>query len=119
MIEGVSLSGADAFTPELLAAELDTLDEVVESRQPATRYYSSKKPLTRVRGFEQATLRSTVRSHRDMSAADLMARLRETAASSAWDEATGATSATCAARSWWSFSAPNGTRAVALARERL
>ena len=84
IVQGINLSTSRGpLTAEVFASSLAELDGSVEhSRDAVFRYYQKSKPLSMVRGFDMA--QRGVSSHWNMSASELLQRLRGAAASSAW-----------------------------------
>ncbi|EOD32677.1 hypothetical protein EMIHUDRAFT_122955, partial [Emiliania huxleyi CCMP1516] len=70
-------------------------------------YYSEKKPLANVKGFERRRLAPALRSN--ATAADLVAILKSAAAATAW-QAQAAAAEACPVREWVYFSASNSSR---------
>lgn len=120
VLRGLDLTaGQGSLTPQVLASRLTRLDGSVDhSRSPVLMYYKPSKPLAKVRGFDAA--RRGITSHWNLSAAELLDRLDRAAAHHAWERAHNSDAdGRCAAEDYWYYAAPNGTNAVALARELL
>jgi len=112
------LRGACAtLTPASLVTSAPRLDAAVErSLQPEVVYYSEKKPLANVKGFERRRLAPALRSN--ATAADLVAILKSAAAATAWQAQVAAAEA-CPVREWVYFSASNSSRTAQHVRTRL
>ena len=103
------------LTPEVLKAELPTLEGGVQRQSKSTVfYYSAKKPLAAVRSFHERPAYVM----KNMSAAQLLHNLKASASAAAWDEALVAPDR-CSRREWWYYSAPNSTEAMAVARRHV
>ena len=105
----------DVFTPPTRAALLDRLSvlplegaRVERSSAPAIKYFSSKKPLAKVRGFEG---RHTV-TMSNLSISTLMALFERHAAEALWHRHTTKQNGSCDVREWHYCSATNGSAAL-------
>eukprot|EP00965_Chrysotila_dentata_P214136 6188051-Pleurochrysis_carterae.AAC.1 len=108
IVPGVNLTRGAPMSPKILYDIPILSGHVDHSWSPEIVYYSAKKPLASVRGFDLSQRR--VDRVTGLSGRSLIEKLQETSAQLLWEGALG-DSDTCSARSWWYYSIPHQTPA--------